>query len=53
MLNSARMGLEGLSKTTKKIVLNLTMVVLLGLALLFIFLSTRAGDDISIDHTQY
>ena len=40
MLNTVRFTLSNFSKSTKTIILNLTMLVLLALALLFIYFST-------------
>jgi hypothetical protein len=45
MLATLQETLGGLSKTTKRVILNLTMLVLLGLGLLFIFLSTRQAPN--------
>jgi len=46
MIDTVRLTLNNFSKSTKTIILNLTMLVLLALALLFIYFSTLN------EHTQ-
>lgn len=47
MIDTVRLTLNNFSKSTKTIILNLTMLVLLALALLFIYFSTTLNE-----HTQ-